>query len=214
MYYYLGNYMNKIKILIIILSCIIINKSNAEVAKIGNKYYINDQLIPTVKNIEESSPQSRFINEAASRGLFDLVKQGIEENNIAVDTKDKNGLTPLMISSFGGYLGIVEYLLLKGAKINEVDNWGNTALHYAVLGGQLEIIRYLTQKKININKTNQLKETALIKAVKSKKEEEAILLIRLKAKIDIEDEQKQSVKSIAKKFKLNKILLEIQGKNN
>lgn len=39
--------------------------------------------------------------------------------------------TPLMQAATGGSIRACEYLLINGAKINEVDENGKTALHYA-----------------------------------------------------------------------------------
>ena len=81
------------------------------------------------------------------------------------------GNTPLKISSFNGYIKIVERLLQKGADIHNNDS-NFTALMSAAEGGNFEIVKLLIDKGADINARgyySELKElrTALIDAARA-----------------------------------------------
>jgi hypothetical protein len=61
------------------------------------------------------------------------------------------GRTPVMWACDEGYLDILEYLVSKGAIINDKTSDGNNCLMWACLGGNLNIVEYLVSKGMNIN---------------------------------------------------------------
>ncbi len=61
--------------------------------------------------------------------LVQLLTSGIDP-----DTRDSEGLTPLMVAAYVNDPEIIDLLLSKGANINAYDNKGCTALVYAVFG--------------------------------------------------------------------------------
>ena len=53
-----------------------------------------------------------------------------------IDSRDKNGNTPLLLASWNGHLATVQYLLGNaGAKVNATDVNGNTSLHVSAFKG-------------------------------------------------------------------------------
>jgi ankyrin repeat protein len=63
-----------------------------------------------------------------------------------VNVKGGNNVTPLILASQQAKLDVVEYLLKKGARVNDVMTDGKTALLMASKNGHTEIVRILMAK--------------------------------------------------------------------
>ena len=63
-----------------------------------------------------------------------------------VNVKGGNNVTPLILASQQGKLDVVEFLLKKGARVNDVMTDGKTALLMASKNGHTEIVRILMAK--------------------------------------------------------------------
>jgi ankyrin repeat protein len=68
-----------------------------------------------------------------------------------VDTRDANGLTPLMGAAARGHLEIIEVLLIRRAEIDATDEEGRTALTWAATHKQLEAVRLLLDRGADVN---------------------------------------------------------------
>ncbi len=92
---------------------------------------------------------------ALSKDLHDVAKLLLEKG-AHFTLKDftwnnKNGLTALHNAAVGGYQGIAEQLLAKGANIDERDeNYEFTALHYAARFGNKKVAEVLVANGANI----------------------------------------------------------------
>ena len=93
--------------------------------------------------------------KSCERGDFDNVKFLIEAYSPDIDKKDRKGSTALLISSSGGHLEIVKYLISKKANINIQDKLGNTSLNLSLQRGHLLIAKFLLEKKINVELQNK-----------------------------------------------------------
>lgn len=71
------------------------------------------------------------LHHAAANGHGEMVKF-LVDHNCTIDHQDKLGRTALMEAAEIGDVGIVEYLLEKGAEATVTDKSGNTALSYCV----------------------------------------------------------------------------------
>lgn len=117
-----------------------------------------------------------FLNIVDRETSFSLIHIAIHHNNqetidfllsydgINVNTKTKNGITPLMLSAKKGSdsVGTLNTLLKLGAKVNEVDlesNW--TVLHYAAYSNCIESIQALIKAGVNANIQDTYGHTAL-----------------------------------------------------
>ena len=72
-----------------------------------------------------------------------LFYKGIIPN---VNVKGDNNVTPLILASQEGKLEVVNFLLDKGARVNDVMTDGKTALLMACKNGHTEIVRILMAK--------------------------------------------------------------------
>jgi ankyrin repeat protein len=65
------------------------------------------------------------------------------------------------IHSAEEYAKIVEFLIEKGANVNNIEKYENTPLHHAVEGGSEKIVRMLLKHGAKIDAVNYDKETPL-----------------------------------------------------
>jgi ankyrin repeat protein len=89
------------------------------------------------------------------------------ENGADVNTKGGFGDTVLMFACEQGHLDLADFLLERGADINEVNNkvfLGRTALMGAAWYGQVEAVKLLLAHDADIDAADVRKETALFKA--------------------------------------------------
>ena len=66
-----------------------------------------------------------------------------------VNVKGNNNVTPLILASQQGKLDVVNFLLDKGARVNDVMTDGKTALLMACKNGHTEIVKRLMEKGAN-----------------------------------------------------------------
>jgi len=62
-------------------------------------------------------------------------------------TQRRSGVTPLMLAASFGDVAMVDFLLEKGASIDDTDKRGTDAIEYARILGQTKMVEYLTEKK-------------------------------------------------------------------
>lgn len=94
-----------------------------------SRLYIEAQYKEDKAKSEEKASIHEAVYHHNKEQLTQLLSSGIDSN-----TRDSEGLTPLMIAAYVNDPDIIELLLLNGADINACDNKGCTALVYAVFG--------------------------------------------------------------------------------
>jgi len=88
---------------------------------------------------------------AALNGHLEVVKQSIADG-IDVNTKDKNGVTPLHHAVRQGHKEIVELLIANGADVNATDKQdAETPLHWAAYAGENYIVELLIKSGAGLN---------------------------------------------------------------
>ncbi|KAG0181013.1 hypothetical protein DFQ29_009547 [Apophysomyces sp. BC1021] len=115
-------------------------------------------------NEAQSSTGLTPLHLAASRGHLDVVQCLIEEYEVSVDSRDKEGETALLKAAYEGRFSLVKYLLSKNANIHQKDKDGWTALHNACSKGCLPIVRLLVENGANVNVRSKMGHTPLINA--------------------------------------------------
>jgi ankyrin repeat protein len=85
--------------------------------------------------------------DAAEAGVLGEVERLVGQDPGLLDAKNEFGQTPLMHASGGGHVGVVRWLLDKGAAINAGDESGSTALMFACSGGgHTPVVRLLLER--------------------------------------------------------------------
>jgi hypothetical protein len=108
-------------------------------------------------------PKNEEINDLARKG--DL--EGIHKlllHGIAIDSRDRDGMTPLMWSSYYGHKNLVEFLLKNGADPTLKNHRNGNALIQAAYARKYEIVALLVKhEKICefVNQYNDYKKSAL-----------------------------------------------------
>ncbi len=62
-------------------------------------------------------------------------------------TRRRSGLTPLMLAASFGDIKMAEFLLERGASVEDTDKRGTTAIEYARVLGQTKMVEYLEKKR-------------------------------------------------------------------
>jgi ankyrin repeat protein len=81
------------------------------------------------------------IARAVAEGDLGEVERLVGEDPILLDTRDGRGMTLLMLASWHSHVGVVRWLLDRGAAINEREDCGCTALWVASSVGRLPVVR-------------------------------------------------------------------------
>jgi len=91
--------------------------------------------------------------------VVQLLQYGLS-HNIDMNTIDRNGNTPLILSYRLDYQTIFKFLV-KYLDINKPDANGNTILYYAILKEDMETLRYLISNGADVNYKNKLGRSSL-----------------------------------------------------
>jgi ankyrin repeat protein len=87
------------------------------------------------------------LHAAATTGDLPRVRQLVEQDPTSVASYSPDGFPPLGLAAYMGHDGVVEYLLAKGADVNQIGkNRGRfTALTGAVSSGHREVVERLLE---------------------------------------------------------------------
>lgn len=99
---------------------------------------------------------------AAERGCLESMKYLRE--NININQKTNNGLTPLYLATAQEHISCLKYLITEKADIEARTILGNTALFYACKNGRLHALKLLLKHKAHSNSKNKKGKTPLIAA--------------------------------------------------
>ncbi len=90
----------------------------------------------------QSNRRGADLFSAASRGDYQEVRDALRDGQ-AVNGRDSNGRTALMLAAKDGYESIVRELISERADINAQDNDGNSALIFAAGNGKDDVVEQL-----------------------------------------------------------------------
>ncbi|KAE8573437.1 Putative ankyrin 2, isoform AA [Halyomorpha halys] len=116
------------------------------------------------------------------KGINELLERGAK-----VNSRGKDGSTPLHIAARKGYANIVNLLLEDNAKLDIRDKDSNAPIHLAVSNGHLNVVRALLDNGALINSRGGGGLTPLHIAVMAGHQNIIILLIERNASVNIGD---------------------------
>jgi len=97
--------------------------------------------------------------KASIDGSLDIAKVLVDAG-ADINMKSTEGYTPLFVAVQNKHKPVVEYLISKGARIDEKNGQNNdTALHKACVTGSLEVVKILVDAGADINAVNKQGET-------------------------------------------------------
>jgi ankyrin repeat domain-containing protein 50 len=110
-------------------------------------------------NVKDEAHGRSAISWAAEVGYDALVKRLLSQSmsqrvlgrNPHINTKDKQGITPLGLASKRGHDAVLQHLLQAGADINTKDDIGSTPLGLAVEHGHNTVVQKLLQAGANVD---------------------------------------------------------------
>ena len=83
------------------------------------------------------------ISLVCQNGHEGVVRLLVEEANAEVNKVNGKNQTPINIAAYAGHLGVVRFLLSKGADCTIKDQWGDTPLASARAKGHAEVAALL-----------------------------------------------------------------------
>lgn len=154
--------------------------------KFGSANIINKFRIFGVSVDEPDANKKTPLHYVVESGNIDAVKIVVKIPNININAKEQTGLTPLHIAARNDALTIVEFLIDKGAHINEMCNQDQSPLYHAIMFGEDQSVAiYLINKGANIHHNCSTSKTDVFNlALSRKKFEIAALLIKMGVKTD------------------------------
>jgi ankyrin repeat protein len=103
---------------------------------------------------------------AAKSGNLNMV-MGLLEDRVYINSRDNmTNDTPLILAARNGRTETVEFLIKKGAKVNDVNNHGDSALIAAAEHGHLDAVKLLLEGDAAVNRQNSEGEKALTLAAR------------------------------------------------
>ena len=104
------------------------------------------------------------ILDAAYFGEIDVIRT-LLANRVDVNTKDRDGNTPLHMAVLGGHTNCVGLLIEKKANVDAVNSEGNNTLHLAVVTAPPDCIKLLLESGAPVNSRNNKGDTPLDYAI-------------------------------------------------
>ncbi|XP_065070835.1 myotrophin-like [Rhopilema esculentum] len=88
---------------------------------------------------------------ATKNGDMELLKDLVEKQNVSINTELLNGRMAIHYAADYGQLEVIEYLVSKGADMNQADKHGITPLLAAIFEGHTSCVKFFLSKGANKN---------------------------------------------------------------
>ncbi|MBI3924179.1 MAG: ankyrin repeat domain-containing protein [Armatimonadetes bacterium] len=144
--------------------------------------------VPGGEKRAEAAQRQEDLGKSIKAGDLEAVKRTLQEHPEALDARNLNGFTPLLLAGYHGRAEIGLYLVEAGADIEAQDPMGNNAYMAAASGGSTDLIRVLLEKGADPRFRNRLGQSALHQACLLGRLEAVQLLIGEGADVNAVDE--------------------------
>ncbi|KFY42803.1 hypothetical protein V494_02233 [Pseudogymnoascus sp. VKM F-4513 (FW-928)] len=125
----------------------------------------------------------------ASGSGYEAVVQLLLDKGAEVDTKAKDGQTPLSWAVASGHKAVVQLLIDKGAKVDTNHSYSQKLLSRAAESGNEVVVRLLLDKGAEVDIKDGYSQTPLSRAAASRHKAVVQLLIDKGAKVDTKDRE-------------------------
>ncbi len=129
---------------------------------------------------------------------LEAVKSFLDKDKGLIHIKDQRGSTPLLLSTYYGFMEITKLILSYNPDVNAKDASGNTALMGVCFKGHYEIAELLIASGADVNIKSYNDATALIFAATFGQKEIIRLLIKNGADITAQDNNGHTAEMHAK----------------
>ncbi|XP_046550663.1 putative ankyrin repeat protein RF_0381 [Haliotis rubra] len=134
------------------------------------------------------SNENNILHMACAGGNKELIKYVIAKDIVDINSRSKQGTTPVIGAALIGYKELLHLLSINGADMATTDETGSSILHLALLQHEGETARYIiTQDFVNINDTNYQGMTPVLLAVVNGYADVFALLVRKGASLSSVD---------------------------
>jgi len=93
----------------------------------------------------------KYLHKLVLNGNIGAVQEILEEG-VNPDARNKEGLTPLMLTTKHDDVNMANLLIKYGADINAVDMEGKSVLMYAIINNAKRVLGLLLQNSVKISK--------------------------------------------------------------
>ncbi|XP_046555197.1 ankyrin-3-like [Haliotis rubra] len=151
-----------------------------------------------------TTPQNDNVLHAACQGGNKALVQKVI-GSFGINTRGKNGFTPLMRAVVGGHMSVMKFLMSRNADHTLVDKDGLTLLHLACKFGHLDIVKHISDK-FNINTKDKAGLTYIMTSILYGKVEIFDYLKRKGADLSLVDNTGDDAFSLALKVGCRQII--------
>ncbi|XP_030764080.1 ankyrin repeat domain-containing protein 29-like, partial [Sitophilus oryzae] len=106
-------------------------------------------------SLKKESLSDAQLHLAALNGNLPLLTRILDSGKVHVDSRDKDGTTPLILAAANGHFDCIRELLDQGADPNIKRITGTTPLFFAAQGGYLDIVQFLLENGAQVHTTSQ-----------------------------------------------------------
>ncbi|XP_046340859.2 putative ankyrin repeat protein RF_0381 [Haliotis rufescens] len=111
-------------------------------------------------------------------GNLEIVKYVLKQDIVDIESRDNEGMTPVLLAAFWGERDAFDFLIGRGADTSRVDDHGDNILHLSCRGGNVDIVKYvLRQKIVDINIEGRDGKTPVMLAATNEKQDVFNLLL-------------------------------------
>ena len=103
-----------------------------------------------------------LVHDACRKGEIQTVEYCVGQCAVDINTRNKEGATPLHTAAMYGHLPVIKYLVKQGCdpQIRDVD--GNLPVHYVALSGYMTVVKYFNEQlHFDISSTNNQGQTPI-----------------------------------------------------
>eukprot|EP00397_Hematodinium_sp_SG-2012_P006504 GEMP01006537.1.p1 GENE.GEMP01006537.1~~GEMP01006537.1.p1 ORF type:complete len:828 (+),score=205.05 GEMP01006537.1:324-2807(+) len=124
--------------------------------------YLRGRGLSTTYADKKSGRQT--LHWAARQGRMHILEWLDTHGPLEVDMLTFDRTTPLQLAAWGGFEEVADWLLVRGANMDHVNQWACTIVHFASLSGQVGMCKYLHAQGVLLGQTNSQGHHALHKA--------------------------------------------------